>query len=423
MNNFKIYFDQHKNDLESFASVRNELIQNKSLKWEDYYWATKYLYEYDQEGKSDSIIIDYLENAFVSGLNIYSNRELFLDASRILARMYFKYKAYRKAENCLILLRDLAIEDLPEWVFFYSATTSYKIDMAYSMCEPKHFFSYLQKVDIENEKSRHQYISIIKDYLNNAAKYVVKNSKTINIDIDFERIIESIRPYMDEVAEEWNNLLVSAQSANSLGNTEKINVPNAFSLLSLLLQTQALKISSLEDKIDMLQQQITYSTNKEALNQSNEEELTDIESSIANPEIPQGLTKDYVVTGRKPRYLVFGVSQISVDHMRGIAKTIGLDKDQIEFMLDYDQNKRFNFDNLRYNSPYGGILIGPNAHKMVSIDEYSSIIQKLTNEDGFPPVEEIRTTSGELKITKASFKDALKRIITHVDSIAFNIKS
>ncbi len=423
MNNFQKYFDKEKKNLESFVEVRDELLHNKALKWEDYYWATKYLFENDQEGQSDSIIIDYLENAVAGGLNIYSNKELFLDASKILARMYFKYKAYRKAENSLMLLRDLALDNLPDWVFLYSATTNYKNDIVYAATEPQYFFTYLEQVNIENEGTRHQYISIIKDYLNNITQYILKNSKSIKNNISIGYLAQRINPVMDEVAEEWNNLLISVQNINHSQEDEKLIAPDNFYSLSPLVKAQAYRINTLEEKLNALEDQIVFLINKESA-YSNDAKLPVAPGDFILPSEQMAVSNNnYMITGRKPKFLVFGAAQIPVDHMRGIAKAVGLDKDQLEFMVDYDQNKRFNFDSLRYNSPYGGILIGPNAHKMVSIDEYSSIIQKLTNEDGFPPVEEIRTNAGELKITKTSFRDALKRIITHIDSISIDMKS
>lgn len=100
--------------------------------------------------------------------------------------------------------------------------------------------------------------------------------------------------------------------------------------------------------------------------------------------------------------------------MWGIAATFGLAKDQVALHLDYDENKRFDLDALKYNSPYQGILVGPIAHKVTDLGDHASVIQKLRAEEGFPPVEEIRTHSGELKITKTSFREALLRIMNTI---------
>jgi len=129
---------------------------------------------------------------------------------------------------------------------------------------------------------------------------------------------------------------------------------------------------------------------------------------------------EHIVTGKRPRILVFGDSQLSVEHLIGIAKSMGIEKEQLDFKLDYEENKRFDFEKIRYCSPYGGILIGPNAHKIVGLGDYSSVIQKLKNEPGFPHVEEIRTHSGELKITKSSFRAALGRLVSYMQSIGLS---
>jgi hypothetical protein len=420
MNIYKTYYVEQNNNPDIMLKIREDLTSNNSIAWQDLYWATKYLFENDHEGKSDKIIIDGLEDALSRGLNCYNNTEYFLDASRILAKMYFKYGLYRKAENNLMLLRDLDTDNTPEWVYVYSAATCYKNDLEYTLSHPTLFISYLKRASGEDHELIHQHVGILKDFLNSSTQFIKSKTGTNNISIGMKEILAYFEPLTEEVAEEWNNFLAAVQS-NYIDNLDgSVTGSEQYNILMLLIQSQKTKISELEEKMEELNSDLLFT--REAIEDIKQKYLDLGQPKYIEqiPDLQPDAPPEYITTGRKPNFLVFGSAQIPIDHMRGIAKNLGIDKDQLIFMLDYEDNKRFDFDKIRFSSPYGGILIGPNAHKMVGVAEYSSIIQKLTNEPGFPHIEEIKTISGELKITKSSFRDALRRMIAHVDSIGIN---
>ena len=102
--------------------------------------------------------------------------------------------------------------------------------------------------------------------------------------------------------------------------------------------------------------------------------------------------------------------------MVGIAKDFELGRNNLEIKNDYDKLKGFNIEDIRYISPYSGILIGPVHHKVEGLGNYSSIVQKLQKEEGFPPTIELRTESGELKITKTTFKAGLRNMLTIINA-------
>ena len=75
--------------------------------------------------------------------------------------------------------------------------------------------------------------------------------------------------------------------------------------------------------------------------------------------------------------------------------------------LDYKDAKTFPFGKLQWNPQYCLILVGPQDHSGISKGDYSSIIAKLEQEDGFPPV--IRMGRNGLKeISKSMFEEVLK---------------
>lgn len=110
------------------------------------------------------------------------------------------------------------------------------------------------------------------------------------------------------------------------------------------------------------------------------------------------------------KILVIGDSQISEDKLRGIISDFGQDKNDFEFCLGYDKAKNYNFRNLHYNANYRAILIGPLPHSTSGKGDSSSIITEMETKPGYPLVVRI-TTSNELKITKTSFREALKLVL------------
>lgn len=114
------------------------------------------------------------------------------------------------------------------------------------------------------------------------------------------------------------------------------------------------------------------------------------------------------------RILVLGPAGIDQNILYGIAKSLSLREDQLEFHLDYEKNKRFDIESLRFSTHYSGLLVGPIAHKTVGVGDYDCLIKKLRQEEGFPVFEELRTKKGELKITKTSFRESLKKILERI---------
>lgn len=97
------------------------------------------------------------------------------------------------------------------------------------------------------------------------------------------------------------------------------------------------------------------------------------------------------------------------DIVKSIASQ-GISKGRIELHIGYDELKRFNFNQLQYNSAYRLILVGPIPHSTNDRGCYSSIIARMEQEEGFTKL--VRLVSNEqLKITKTNIKEAVQREI------------
>lgn len=111
------------------------------------------------------------------------------------------------------------------------------------------------------------------------------------------------------------------------------------------------------------------------------------------------------ILNKSGKILVCGMFNAEEKNLYGIAKKLKIKKDRFEFCLDYDMATNYNYDKTQYNPKYSLIIVGQMAHSGHSKKEFSSVIARIENEDGFPPV--IRAGSNGLKLTQSSFEEAL----------------
>lgn len=89
----------------------------------------------------------------------------------------------------------------------------------------------------------------------------------------------------------------------------------------------------------------------------------------------------------------------------------GISPDNFEFYLDFDDCANIDFDKYKNNPEYGGIIVGAMPHSGKSKGNYSSIIDYIENEPGFPKV--VRGNDGnELKISVSGFYRAVLELLT-----------
>jgi hypothetical protein len=56
------------------------------------------------------------------------------------------------------------------------------------------------------------------------------------------------------------------------------------------------------------------------------------------------------------------------------------------------------------------VILGACPHKVQNLGDWSSLIEKCKNTEGMPIAIDARSRSGELKVTKESFREALLEI-------------
>ena len=125
---------------------------------------------------------------------------------------------------------------------------------------------------------------------------------------------------------------------------------------------------------------------------------------------------DYLVDAETTRssykngkIVVIGDSKISECVMLGIVKKLGIDGKRLEFCLGYDEAKTADYNKLQYQPQYSLVLFGALPHSSVGKGNFSSVISRMEQSAGFPPVIRI---GGDLKITRSSFRIALEEAIS-----------
>lgn len=115
-------------------------------------------------------------------------------------------------------------------------------------------------------------------------------------------------------------------------------------------------------------------------------------------------------TEKNGKIVVIGASEVKESVLRGIVKSLDLDKDRFEFCLDYDKTKTYQYSKLRYNPDYRLVLFGPVPHSTTGKNDSSSVIAEMKNHEGYPRVE-VLSSNNALKITKTNFRSALRQLL------------
>ncbi|MBO1701492.1 hypothetical protein [Eubacterium callanderi] len=185
--------------------------------------------------------------------------------------------------------------------------------------------------------------------------------------------------------------------------------------IGLLLET----IDGIQDYIDELFEEIEKFNSEdkvrmaelEAKNEEYKAALVRMRNFVEDESAQEDETEEqgiggHSLLGRNGKILVLGASALDQNTMNGIAKLYGFHKKDFEYETDY--TKVVNFAGRISNSErYVAIIFGACPHKVAGLGDWSSIIEKCRQCEDMPCAFDARSHSGELKVTKESFKTAL----------------
>ena len=203
----------------------------------------------------------------------------------------------------------------------------------------------------------------------------------------------------DDIEEAFTNF-----SDSLVGDLEKENADLLEKIHELQAQMSDLirKNQSYEDLLEEKKAIIEQMTANEAC-------IDNIAKSEAN-----GITNGHDLLDGNKKILVIGQPVVSTDKLLGIVKVYGYEKSDFIFWDDYDKIK--SYAERMAGGSFTGIIAGPMPHKVSGLGDYSSLIEKM-KQPGYPYMEEARSESGELKITKNSFRKALEGMTKHLLAI------
>lgn len=215
-----------------------------------------------------------------------------------------------------------------------------------------------------------------------------------------------------------------AQEQKTIEDLRRILLHNQEEIQSLhaTIESQRVQIEVAESAVKKAEAAVKASEEKTASvppTRETEREQRNSASSPVQPTLLDILTVDNYLP-RRQKILIIGGTETKENHLRGKLKSMGFNfsKDQLEFELEYDNIKDYASRIRPWSGKYAGIIVGPCPHKVKDTKGYSSFIEQIKSEEGYPHVEEARDKSGTLKISNASIGDAMMKMAVYLQSIA-----
>ena len=404
--------------------------------WEDAYWFAKCIYAVDDPA-NDKKVIDGFDIAFYMGLNIEADREKYLDATRITAKLYFQYQMYSLASNKLLML--ISGEDnIPVWVNLYFAITQIYTNLSLVAEDPEYYlFPYLDAAVSADEIVQRNSIYI--DFLNLLIdKKGYDDLELLALDAVFDKAcnyglntelillhfkdaygIEKDIPIIEKTENEPAQAAVDEEA-------QKTIIEQNIIIADLQKRVEELE-RTISERLDQIMAGMQSSDNETAELEIVQDPLVvEAESSIEEAEnqietieaqLPEKPVDATYLFRPGQKILVYGGQQSRQDKLVLHAKKrFGLGEKYFEFVLDYDKIKSHAARIQPYSEKYAGILIGESPHMTSGTEDYSSLVVRLETEEGFPYTVRATDEGGKLKMTKTSFGTALWKLINHLQS-------
>lgn len=119
--------------------------------------------------------------------------------------------------------------------------------------------------------------------------------------------------------------------------------------------------------------------------------------------------EDFFINNQHAYIVIVGHTKVLPQKIWGMAKQVGIPKDNIKLYLDYD-NKNFPFE-VCDNPKCVGVIIGPTQHKVKDSDSSSPASE--LRERLIIPLIEMRQ-NGEPKISKTALRQSLRSLLVQI---------
>lgn len=364
-------------------------------------------------------IVELVDLAIDNGLNVFCNPTEFFDAVRLAAAISFEYHDYKLVTHYLYPLIHGETK-LPDWVYlYYSSAMIHSSALKARAKRPDKLFYYLDYISDKESKYIDKRNSIYKEFLN----LIVDGYCEGKIEeIAIEQIVNKGLGYR------LNNSKSLLDFADFFGCT--VHIPPIDILPSKESEEEILRLKALVSKLNLELQEknatieVLVKENVDLQSSSDQDLPEEIETVIEKQAVVENKTSERLPDGRSllrnnQQILVLGATKVKEKHLQGIAGEYGFDKDQLEYVLDYDEAKDYTERIKPFGSHYVGIIVGPMPHKTSGLEGYSSTIEMMKNEEGYPHIIEAKDESNTLKLSKSSFNTALKNMIIYLQTVSY----
>lgn len=420
--------------------IKQDLKSQEKLSFEDLYWCAKLLYVYNESDEDvDTLTIESIRTAFRKGLNIENNRELYLDASIILSRLYFKYKKYELAINYLMYLVELQ-KEIPDWIHAFYAYAQVLSDehFLYISSYPKHFFARLEQISSEKTQKRNEvflsFVNKIKENLDldenfeyakeelekEVEKFNLKKeyNEIFNQAKDFEEEFELVLSQKNETIKALNEEIEELKKSSVNANDEYKKLCEENTKLKNKVEELELKILSLRNENTTLrknlQDELNNNQNKQKYSiQAEIEEYEEENASIEDFRDGHKMLRDSCTNHK---ILVLGNLPGKINSYTKRYRKRGFEEKDFDFVSYEDVTNRVG--QITYQN-YAAVICGAVPHMASDIEDCSSVIQAIENSGALLFVSRANSNSRELKMSDGKFSKFLDDIIRHY-SILFN---
>ncbi len=106
------------------------------------------------------------------------------------------------------------------------------------------------------------------------------------------------------------------------------------------------------------------------------------------------------------KMLIVGDSSIAKNDIDNLLKELDMPTECYD-IVPFSKTKKYKFTLLKYQDKYSDVLFGPIPHSNTSKGDYSSVINMMRNEEGYPKVI-VLSANKKLKISKSSLQEGIQ---------------
>lgn len=320
-----------------------------------------------------------------------------------LVQQYLKWNDYVHSNNIMQLFKNYALsinlKKKPGWLIRYEIIIYGRRTPLYFIDNPKILFGKITSTCSTNKTPQIAKLSAAIESLFN---YYKNNFLSGQVSHEDKELFKT--HFKDIFAKEYKNVdkslfnpdIVSVFDSfiDYVDNPNKFAVPGITNTeIKLWDEDEELVIQ----KVENLKQEPAIIKPKEKENNLHEPEFKAVDVT----ELPERELK--YLNGKVIRFIGALRSSSIKNKIQGISKKYGF---EVEIFDDYDKISNMDFSKMRYSNRISGIIAGPMPHKIKGIGDYSSGLEMLRSEPGYPPVFECYA-GDQLKITVTSLWRAL----------------